>query len=467
MSDELRPVELAPRAIQPLAELLGPDRADRLTTAVRQLAVDGGHRTMWHVNATAAGGGVAELLAGLLGYIAAMGVDTRWSVIGGDDGFFDVTKRLHNLLHGADVGALSEADRSRYEEVSRRSGRALAAQVRPGDVVVLHDPQTAGIAEHLAGRGCAVVWRCHVGSDAASEASDRAWAFLRPYLKFVDAAVFSRAAYLPAVLPAAMCRVIPPSIDPLSVKNVPLDQGTAVAILQAAGVLDGAADRPAMFPRPDGGDGVVSSTAELVTEAPPDPAQPLVVQVSRWDRLKDMTGVMRAFTTGVPTGHLVLAGPQIGGVSDDPEEADVLDECRRAWRELAPGQRSRVTLALLPVADLDENAAIVNALQRHATVVAQKSLAEGFGLTVAEAMWKNRPVVAARVGGLADQITDGTGVLVDPHDGPAFAAAVTRLLTDPGHADAIGRAAHDRVYRAYLPDIHIRHWVDLVTALPR
>jgi trehalose synthase len=186
------------------------------------------------------------------------------------------------------------------------------------------------------------------------------------------------------------------------------------------------------------------------TGPPPDPDVPLVVQVSRWDGLKDMAGVMRGFAEFVVGDHetqLVLAGPVVSAVADDPEGAEVLRDCWEVWRRLPHHARSRVALACIPMADLEENAIIVNALQRHASVIVQKSLAEGFGLTVAEAMWKGRPVVASRIGGIQDQIVDGeSGVLLDdPLDLAAFGAAVTRLLTDPSLAERIGRGARERV----------------------
>jgi len=194
---------------------------------------------------------------------------------------------------------------------------------------------------------------------------------------------------------------------------------------------------------------------------------PLVVQVSRWDRRKDMTGVMVAFTELVAPhcdAQLLLAGPAVTGVADDPEGAQVFDECVAAWRALPHAMRGRVHLACLPMRDSEENAALVNALQRHAAVITQKSLAEGFGLTVVEAMWKRRPVVGSAVGGIADQLVDGeTGLLVaDPHDLDGFAAAVRRLLNDRVFAAECGRSAHERAHRLFLADRHLKQWGRLI-----
>jgi trehalose synthase len=274
--------------------------------------------------------------------------------------------------------------------------------------------------------------------------------------------VFSRAAYVPAWLGdgAARTAIIQPAIDPVSAKNLELEPGRVQDVLATAGLLDG---RPMTA-------GGVAHPATLLRDGGPFPRDvPLVVQVSRWDHLKDMAGVLDAFVRGVVDGapgseaHLLLAGPSVAGVSDDPEGLRVLEEVTAAWRALPAPARRRVGLASLDMTDVEENALVVNALQRHAAVVTQKSLREGFGLTVAEAMWKSRPVVASAVGGIRDQIDDGvSGRLVDPDDRPAFAAAIVDLLADPGAARRLGAAAHERVREHFLPDRQLREWLDLV-----
>jgi trehalose synthase len=195
----------------------------------------------------------------------------------------------------------------------------------------------------------------------------------------------------------------------------------------------------------------------------------MVIEVSRWDRLKDMIGVMRGFAAYVAPsgpGWLVLAGPSVEGVADDPEGAIVFAETLAEWQSLPPAQRSRVILLTLPMTDVDDNAAMVNALQRHATVIAQKSLAEGFGLTVAEGMWKGKPVVASAVGGIQDQVTAGTGILIsDPADLRAFGHAVRMLLDDPELAERMGAAAHEHVRAQYVGDLHLLRYAELFMAL--
>jgi trehalose synthase len=196
---------------------------------------------------------------------------------------------------------------------------------------------------------------------------------------------------------------------------------------------------------------------------------PLLTQVSRWDRLKDPLGVLSAFAEHVhaePEPHLLLAGPDVGAVTDDPEGAEEFAEAEAAWHDLPPDVRRRVHLALLPMDDADENGVIVNALQRRADVVAQKSLAEGFGLTVAEAMWKGRSVVATRVGGIQDQIEDGrSGYLVDPFDLRAFGERVSSLLQDSHAAERMGEAARARVRDLFLGARHLGQCADLLARI--
>jgi trehalose synthase len=263
--------------------------------------------------------------------------------------------------------------------------------------------------------------------------------------------------------------IIPPSIDPFSAKNAAMDDETRHAILVRAGVLGGSAGGAPVFARRDGTQGRVGRACEIVRARPFSPDEPLVVQVSRWDRLKDMGGVLRAFADHVTDERAVLAlvGPDVNGVADDPEGQAVLRECVAAWGALPPRRRDRVQLVSVPMDDVEENAAIVNAIQRHASVVVQKSVAEGFGLTVAEAMWKGKPVVASAVGGIKDQIVDGEHglLLADPHDLRATAAAVDRLLGAPHEAARLGASASQRITEEFLGDRHLIQWARLLQQL--
>jgi trehalose synthase len=315
-----------------------------------------------------------------------------------------------------------------------------------------------------------VAWRCHIGVDWQNDATRGAWEFLRPHLEAAHGFVFTRREYVPSWIPADKVAIIPPSIDPLSPKNEPLDADTVRGILGRIGVLDGATpDDRTSFARSDGSVGFVTRYAEVTGEGRPGPADPLLVQVSRWDQLKDMPGVMHGFAEYVVPGgdgYLMLVGPAVSGVTDDPEGAAVFGDCLLQWRELPAEARARILLVTLPLDDADENAAMVNALQRHATVITQKSIAEGFGLTVAEGMWKGRPVVGSAVGGIIDQIADGTGVLLqDPRDLKTFGMAVRELLDDPAEADRMGRAAQAYIREHYVGDVHLLRYADLFSSL--
>jgi trehalose synthase len=299
-----------------------------------------------------------------------------------------------------------------------------------------------------------VIWRCHVGLDVPNELAREAWWFLEPYVRQADAYVFSREAFVWEELDARKRAVIAPSIDVFAPKNADLEPVTVDAVLEAAGLRRGPAAETT-FQRLDGRVGQVRRRASMAQTRALEPTDRYVLQVSRWDSLKDPIGVIEGFASHVAPhtdAHLVYAGPDVTAVADDPEGAEVYAFARARWEALPAAARERVHLALLPMEDFDENAVIVNALQRDADVVVQKSLAEGFGLTVAEAMWKYRPVVASRIGGIQDQIEHGvSGLLLDdPTDLAAYGAAVLELLEDPPRASSIGEAAHERVRDRYL-----------------
>ena len=464
-------VPIAPLSPARFRQVLEPEQAeafDALVERGRQMLAG---RVIWSVNSTATGGGVAEMLRSLIAYARGGGVDARWVVVEGTPQFFRVTKRIHNRLHGSvgDGGALGERERATYEDVTARNAAELAELVAPGDVVLLHDPQTAGLAWSVRERGAHVIWRCHVGQDHPNVVARRTWAFLLPYVLGAHAYVFSRAAHIWDGIPRDDVAIIAPSIDAFSPKNQDMSDATADAILCAAGLTSGSARAAPVFERHDGSPARVVHPAQVIEIDPLPPGTPIVTQVSRWDRLKDAIGVIDAFAGHVAShtdAHLVLAGPDVRAVADDPEGLAVLEECTARWEALDPSIRARVHLAALAMEDAEENAATVNALQRRSAVVAQKSIAEGFGLTVAEAMWKGRPVVASRIGGIQDQIVDGeSGLLVDAGDLAAFGEAVARLLTDPVKARALGAAAQARVRDSFLGPRHLAQYLDLFTRM--
>jgi trehalose synthase len=462
-------VQVTPVSPERLAPLLRPERArDLLALAeTAKTALEG--RTVWNISSTAAGGGVSEMLHRLVRYARGAGVACRWVVVEGNPDFFAVTKRVHNRLHGerGDDGALGDAERAVCQRMADANAGPLARMVGRDDVVIVHDPQPLALAPRVRQVCTRLIWRCHVGTEITNRWTDEAWAFLRPWVDAADAAVFSRADYLPSWLGAGRAHIIAPAIDPLSAKNQIIDEGTCLAILGRAGIVDHPPDGAA-FVDSDDRRHEVTIEATVVREGDRlRPDVPVVAQVSRWDRLKDMGGVLRGFVdgrVGERTGaHLLLVGPDVAGVTDDPEGKAVLDECVAAWKAMPADVRATASLVTLPMDDLEANGAAVNAVQRHARVVAQKSLREGFGLTVSEAMWKGTPVVGSAVGGIQDQIRDGIdGLLVaDPTDLGDFAEAVASLLADPERARAMGEAAHERVRDNFLADRDLGQWMEL------
>jgi trehalose synthase len=463
-------VQIPPQPLDRYRDLLGDEFPAFEAVAERARSEFEG-RAIWHVNSTARGGGVAEILHALLPYVRGVGVDTRWVVLHEEPAFFAVTKRLHNRLHDdpGDGGPLGDDERGLYRSALRSSATQLAQLIQPDDVVYLHDPQTAGLVPAMKEIGVKVIWRCHVGVDQPGELARGGWDFLHPFVEAADAYVFSREAYVWAGLEREKVWLMPPAIDPFSPKNQDLDGDAVEAILGEIGLGAKVPRSAPVFARGDGTPGRVERQAELAQEDPLPADAKLVAQVSRWDRLKDPRGLLECFERHLddPAIHLALVGPASAAVSDDPEGAAVYGDVTESWRRLPDAVRRRAHLVSLPMDDLDENAAIVNAIQRRADVIVQKSIAEGFGLTVAEAMWKRRPVVAGRVGGIQDQIVDGeSGLLVDePTDLAAFGAAIREVIADPLLAERLGEKAHLRVKERFLAIGRLREYVELVASL--
>ncbi len=451
------------------SSVLSRGEYEALLNLISHAARDLHGRVIWNLNSTAKGGGVVEMLRPLLGYCRGAGVDARWAVISGEPEFFAITKRIHNRLHGfdGDGGPLGAAEREVYDRTLVASAQGLEELVHPRDIVILHDPQTAGLAAAVRRTGATVMWRCHVGLDVANDHAREAWDFLRGYVLDAHALVFSRAGFAWEGLPRDRISVIRPSIDAFAPKNAEQTREQSLAIMATAGVLADDMSVYPMFTRSDGTPGRVERRAEMQQEQELEADMPVVMQVSRWDQLKDPLGVLRAFAAHVERhtdAHLLLVGPSTAEVADDPEGAQVLNAVREAWHELSAPVRRRAHLCSLPMDDVEENAAIVNALQRHAGVVVQKSLAEGFGLTVAEAMWKQRAVVASRIGGIRDQIEDGrSGMLLpDPRDLQQAGAAMTELLGNKEAAVAMGNAAHRRVQQQFLGPHHLGRYFEVI-----
>jgi trehalose synthase len=368
-------------------------------------------RTFLHVNSTRFGGGVAEILNRLIPILEELGVRPRWEVIAGEQEFFRVTKAFHNALQGEEQ-VITDAMYETYLETCWENAKRLDLDA---DLVMIHDPQPAALVQARGGAG-RWVWRCHID---ASRPQRRVWSFLRRFVERYDAAVFSLPKFAQR-LPIPQY-LIYPSIDPFSDKNRNLDEGEVARIL----------DRLAI---------------------PRD--KPILLQVSRFDRFKDPVGVINAYrlVKRQTDCRLVLAG---GGAPDDPEGAMVLAEVQEA-----AGEDSDIhILELPPDAHLE-----INALQRGASVVLQKSTREGFGLTVAEAMWKGKAVIGGAVGGITAQILyDVTGYTVNSVEGAAY--RVRYLLNNPEVATRIGRLAREYVRRNFLITRHLADYLMLLAVV--
>jgi trehalose synthase len=478
MATVLQEVEVPPQPLERFIPVLGAARVQEAIAVGEQLRAAMAGRPLWNLNSTAAGGGVAEMLRPLLAYARGTGINAHWLVIHGDKEFFRITKRLHNAIHGdrGDGSALATPEREHYERMLQLNADALLTRhgLKKGDVVILHDPQTAGLTPVLSRGGLHVVWRSHIGTDIVNGETERAWQFLMPYLDHARAVVFSREAYIPPPLASRRTLVIRPSIDPFSTKNQDLPEEVVRDVLATTGLAGAPTGRTtAAFHKVDGTVGEVRHAAEVLQlGGPPAFETPIVLQISRWDALKDPKGVMLGFASLLGSGgggaaELLLCGPAVNAVADDPDGARIFHDVAAAWRKLPDEVRRRVHLACLPVADVDENAIVVNALQRHAAVVVQKSLQEGFGLTVTEPMWKARPVVATRVGGIPDQIVDGqSGLLLDdPADLAGFGDLLGRVLGDPALATRLGEGARERVREHFLGVRHLLQYARLFQEL--
>jgi trehalose synthase len=350
------------------------------------------------VNSTAQGGGVSEMLPAMVAHLNELGIHTEWVVIQtASPDFFALTKRLHNMIHG-NVGAnFTSRDRELYEQTNRDNADQLRAWMRAGDVLVVHDPQPMPLAGMLRDElDLTTIWRCHIGLDEHTPATRAAWSFLEPYASAYQHGVFSAPEYVPAFF-EAHASIIYPALDPLSEKNRPLDD--VAAILERAGLaqprtppLEPFLD-PVLRLQPDGRFGTATEPDAIGLLR-----RPVITQVSRWDRLKGFLPLMRGFVMlkqqlredhahdddlrrRLDQLRLVLAGPAVGSIDDDPEGREVLAELASTWLALDEADSADIAIITLPMSDLAANGIIVNALQRASTIVAQNSLREGFGLT--------------------------------------------------------------------------------------
>ncbi|MBN2573625.1 MAG: glycosyltransferase [Deltaproteobacteria bacterium] len=439
---------------------------------------------VWMINSTATGGGVAEMLPGLIMLLRELGLRVNWAVIGSErPEFFALTKRIHNLLHGETSAgiALGPDDSRLLENVGQANAEGLLPHLGPDDILVVHDPQPVCLGKDLARRrGLRAIWRCHVGLDERNAATQAVWRFLRPHLDGYAAAAFSAPEYIPSFL-AGRASVLHPGIDPLSHKSRDLTVSKMVGILVNAGIQT--AHEP--VPTPDFPVPVRRFVADGKLVTPGEIGllfRPIVLQVSRWDRLKGWRPLLEAFVRlkarvraggasalsprnqrRLELARLVLAGPDPAGVADDPEGAEVFRELCDAYQGLSPADREDVALLLLPMDSRKRNALIVNALQRCATVVVQNSLREGFGLTVTEAMWKRHAVLGTHAVGIRTQLRDRIDGLLtrDANNPEEIAANIEALLTAPRARYDMGGHAYRRVHERFLVFAQLSHYLSL------
>lgn len=389
--------------------VVGPAVVDELLHLAERVS----HRRLQHINSTAVGGGVAELLTRMVPLFRELGIATSWDVIKGNDAFFAVTKAFHNALHGSQETITPEM----FDVYRETTNMNLYDLGYAGDFVVVHDPQPAGLIARKKDIGGHWLWRCHIDVSAPDPA---AWGFLKPFVERYDASVFSMPEFSQELpIPQFM---VAPSIDPLSDKNrdIPHDQVTSV--LERYGL---------------------------------DPERPIITQISRFDRLKDPVGVIQAYRLVKrhhETCQLVLAG---GGATDDPEGKQVLREVREA----ADDDPDIHVLLLPPFSDLE-----INALVRGSTIIMQKSIKEGFGLTVTEALWKRRPVIGGSVGGIKQQLLNGvTGFLVHSPEGAANRAV--ELLGNESLRQTIATNGHEYVRENFLTTRNVRDYLLIMLAM--
>ncbi|TVQ48176.1 MAG: glycosyltransferase [Gloeocapsa sp. DLM2.Bin57] len=398
--------------LETYAQLAG----EEVVTQLQQLAKPLQGKEIVHVNSTAVGGGVAEILTKLVPLMRELNLNVSWDVIKGDDGFFQCTKSMHNALQGDEV-PISQSLLKHYEEVNASNAEQLRSKLEGADFVFIHDPQPAPLLKYCPQRKGKWIWRCHID---ASHPYRPVWKFLRPFLTDYDASIFSLAAFARS-LPHPEY-IIPPSIDPLSEKNIDL----------APAEIEEVCDRFSL-----------------------DRKRPLIVQVSRFDRFKDPVGVICAYrltTKYVPSLQLVLVG---GTATDDPEGKIVIEEVKMAAQD-----DPDIKILLLP----PDAHKTINALQRAADIILQKSTKEGFGLTVTEGMWKGKPVIGGNTGGIRLQVIDyHTGFLVNTPEGAAL--RMRYLLPQPDKIEEMGKKAKAFVRDNFLMTRQLREYLTLMVAL--
>ncbi len=397
----------------PYRNLLGSDVIDQLF----QIAALLKGAKIVHVNSTRVGGGVAEILYKMVPLMQALQLDTYWEVLEGNEEFYKCTKAFHNIFQGNKSLFPNAQLLNIYEKTNAQNSEKLRSLLQEADFVFIHDPQPLALISHFPKRKGKWIWRCHIDTSSAPRLI---WKYLRPFIDKFDASVFSLENF-DQLLPHPI-HIIPPSIDPLSEKNIDLDPEEVKGVLKKFNI---------------------------------DVAKPVLVQVSRFDNFKDPKGVIKAYRLAKKHYldlQLILAG---GSATDDPEGAEVLKDIQIAAEE----DPAIHVLNLSP-----DSRRLINALQRGATIVIQKSIKEGFGLTVTEALWKMKPVIAGNAGGIREQIINHyTGLLVNTPEGAAN--RIRYLLQDPEKGKELGVAGKRLVKENFLITRHLREYLTMMATL--
>ncbi len=467
------------------ASMFLTEQVARLRATAEEIAPKFAGRTLWVVNSTARGGGVAEMLPRQVAILNELGIKTTWAVISTRRlEFFELTKRLHNLLHGSGEPRITEADQDLYALVSRELQDEFQPLVGNDDILMIHDPQPAGMGALVKKElGLAGVWRCHIGLDEDLPQTRAGWSLLEPYVTQYERAVFTAREYVPPFL-ADRAHVICPALDPYSHKNRPLRVPEVVEILSRAGLTNPA--QPLLPPPFEHGVERLQVDGSFAPATVPEDLgllyRPIVMEVSRWDRLKGWAPLVEGFAIlkrraadepdpayrrVLEQVVLLLAGPEPAAVQDDPEAVEVMAELSRIYRGLSPELQRDVALLSLPMGDFRENALTVNALHQVSTVVVQNSLREGFGLTATEPMWKGTPVLTSSACGLRQQVRPGIDgeMIKDATDPAEIAEALGRLLRDPKRRTALARNAQRRVGEEFLVFNQVRRELDVLDTL--
>ncbi len=437
-------------------------------------------KTIWMINSTSSGGGVAEMLPSQMTLLRELGVTIEWLVIeANDQHFFDLTKRIHNAIHGSGDGVFTDEDRKVYHAVNQANVEKALSFIQEGDIVVVHDPQPMPLAGMIKKEtDVRLIWRCHIGIDKPNETSRKVWDFLSAYYDDYDHFIYSLKSYIPDNLKKEVS-IICPAIDPLSHKNRVLPIQKCLGILNQAGVVNTvhspiypAFDHQVSRVMPDGSFGQVNAQDEFDIIF-----CPVITEISRWDRLKGFKELMDAFIElkhsnekngdkssqqyqRIKHAKLILGGPDPKFVSDDPEGLEVLNELIAQYKSINRSLQKDVAILLLPMDNPKENALIVNAIQTVSTIVAQNSIQEGFGLTATEAMWKQRPVLVSGAAGLVHQAKhDEHGKInANPKDIAKLKNTLEEMLQSQKELDNWGYRGQVRVIEKFTLFTQLEEW---------